>query len=219
MLIKLLIIFLPWPIKKLFLSFFYGYTIHPKAKIGFSYVYPDKLIMGDNSFIGHLNVIKGLSLLHMENDAIINRLNWITGHPLNCKKYFLSELDRKPELHLAAHSAITNRHLIDCTNTVNIGQYSIVAGFRSQILTHTINFDNSTQSSAPISIGEYCFIGTGSIVLKGSKVPNYSIVGALSLVNKSFDQEWCLYAGTPARKVKLIDRSLPWFHRPQGRTM
>lgn len=218
MLAKFALLFVPWHLRRRLLCYFYKYEIHPTAHIGFSWIYPDRLFMGELTSIGHLNVVKGLHVLRMSKSSLINRLNWITGQPLGCNINFANEPGRCPELRLEEHSAITNRHLIDCTNLVHIGRYSIVAGFRSQILTHGIDFEKSAQSSAPVSIGEYCFIGTASVLLKGARIPDYCVVGAMSLVNKSFDEEQSLYAGVPACRIKSVDLSMNWFHRDIGTT-
>ena len=114
------------------------------------------------------------------------------------------------------HSAITNRHIIDCTNAVHIGKFSTVAGFRSQILTHSIDLEACRQSSAPVTIGDYCFVGTDCVLLGGSSLPNYSILGAKSLLNTSQQQEYYLYAGVPAKPVKELDRDFGYFSRTTG---
>ena len=53
-----------------------------------------------------------------------------------------------------------------------------------------------------IFIGDKVWIGMRSIILKGSKISNGSVVGAMSLVNKSFDEENILIAGVPAKKIR-----------------
>ena len=63
--LKLLVIFLPWKLKRLCLNYFWKYQIHPKAHIGFSFIYPKKLIMEEGAQIGHLNVAIHLSLIHI----------------------------------------------------------------------------------------------------------------------------------------------------------
>jgi hypothetical protein len=41
-----------------------------------------------------------------------------------------------------------------------------------------------------------------SIKIKGTTLPNRSIVACLSLINKKYDEENAILAGTPARLVK-----------------
>lgn len=217
-LLKALLLLIPWIVRRHLLILFFNYEIHPSARIGFSWVFPDKLFMGENSSIGHLNVVKGLSSLVLKDHALINRLNWITGHPIGCKLYFKCNKNRSPDLEIGEHAAITNRHLIDCTDRIEIGKYSIIAGFRSQLLTHGIDFSESAQKSSPIKIGQYCFIGTSSVLLKGTVIPDFSVVGAMSLVNKKHSEEWTLYAGVPAVNKATLDSSLAWFKRSVGTT-
>lgn len=45
------------------------------------------------------------------------------------------------------------------------------------------------------------------MILKGAYIPNNSIVGAMSLVNKAFDEQNIMLAGTPAR---IINHDVSW---------
>jgi acetyltransferase-like isoleucine patch superfamily enzyme len=69
-----------------------------------------------------------------------------------------------------------------------------------------IILDNVTKEiiNAPedIFIGDNVWIGMRSMILKGSHIPNGSIIGAMSLVNKKFEQENILIAGVPARQIR-----------------
>ncbi len=147
---------------------------------------------------------------------MVGRGNWITGFPLGPSEHFANEKDRRPELIIGAHSAITHRHLIDCTNRITIGKFTTFAGFQSQMLTHTIDLAINRQTSAPISIGDYCFIGTNSVLLGGSVVPDYCVVGAKSLVNKAFSDTHQLYGGVPARAVQKLPEDYAYFRRTTG---
>src|SRR6185369_2821609 len=123
---------------------------------------------------------------------------------------------RSPQLIVEEHAAITHRHLIDCTHRVEIGRFSTLAGFQSQILSHSIDLEHCRQSSAPVRIGDYCFVGTNSVILGGSTLPSHSVLGAKSLLNKVYENEYSLYAGVPARELKKLDRNLPYFTRAIG---
>ncbi|MES2307883.1 MAG: acyltransferase [Verrucomicrobiota bacterium] len=214
-LFRILVSLLPWPIRKFFLIHLYGFEIHPSASIGWAWVFPKKLRMGPGSRIDHGTVIKGVDEVVLEENASIGRLNWITGEPLNSKS-FSYNMNRRPKLVLKRESAITNRHLIDCTDTIKIREYSIVAGFRSQLLTHSIDLHKSVQDCRPIEIGAYCFVGTGVIVLGGSRLPDYCVLGAGSLLNHFQEETYSLYAGVPAKPIKKLDPHLEFFHRNKG---
>jgi len=216
--LSLIVLIFPWFIRKKIYTKIFKYTILNNARIGLSWIYVKKLHMEEYSYIGHLNVCKGIDSLKMGQHSFIGNLNWITGFPSDIldSLHFKTEKERKPQLILEKHSAITSRHIIDCTNTIIIGEFTTIAGLGSQILTHSIDVENSTQSSASVIIGKYCFIGTNCVFLKGSKVPDYSVVGAKTLVNKALNEEYSLYGGVPVRKIKEMDKDNKYFNRIEG---
>ncbi len=215
-LLAALLLLLPWRLRRLALSKIFGYKIHPTARIGLSLVCPEHLEMDAGAFIGNLTVCKGISLLKMGERSIIANLNWISGFPESDRTFFSGDAGRRPELILGAEAAVTNRHFIDCTNSVQIGKFSTFAGARSQILTHSIDLYECRQSSKPIVIGEYCFVGTGCILLGGSMLPDYSVLGANSLLNKHYSEPYFLYAGNPARAIKPLPKEMAYFKRLTG---
>jgi len=160
---------LPRRMKILALRRFFGFAVDRSARIGFSLVLPRRLTMGRNSKIGHLTVIKGVSEVVLGDSASIGNLNWVSGLPLETNSSaFADQPTRRAQLLIGDHAAVTNRHLVDCTDAVTVGRFATLAGFRSQILTHSISLAESRQRCRPVVIGEYTFVGTGSIILPGS---------------------------------------------------
>lgn len=216
---KILLLFtllLPWFLRRRVLIWLCGYRLHSTSRIGLSWVFPKMLILEEHATIGSLNVCKGLSLLHMKACSTIGRGNWITGFPSGSERHFVHQPDREPKLVMEEHSAITHRHLIDCTHSVRIGKFATFAGFNSQILSHSIDLELCRQSSAPITIGAYCFVGTNCVLLGGCALPDYSVLGAKSLLNRAYDETHNLYAGVPARPLKKLSPDLPYFARSAG---
>jgi acetyltransferase-like isoleucine patch superfamily enzyme len=215
-------VLLPWKIRRPFLEQQFGFQIHPTARIGIAWILPSRLIMEENTTIGHLTVVKNLDLLHLKAHATIGRGNWITGFPLGQRqsgsdsRHFSSETDRRPELVMGEHSAITHRHLFDCTSAITVGAFTTVAGFQSQFISHTINIKENRQTSRPISIGDYCFVGSNSVLLGGAALPNYCVLGAKSLLNKTYKQTHRLYGGVPARELSVLSPDCGYFNRRQG---
>lgn len=207
---------LPWSLRRRLLEKRFGYSLHPTSRIGLAWIFPQRLVMEAHTSIGDLSVCKNIALLHLHEHATIGRGNWITGFPLGRSRHFAHETDRRPELIVGAHSAITHRHLIDCTNSVTIGGFTTFAGFRSQILTHTIDLAANRQSSAPVRIGDRCFVGTDSVLLGGSVLPDFCVLGAKSLLNKAQTQTHTLYGGVPARPLQELPRDLAYFERKEG---
>lgn len=215
--INLFVILLPWFLKKKVLRSFYKYEIHDKSYIGIAYVFPKKLEMEEGAVIGHLNVAINLDYMYLGKNATIGRNNWITGFPTGTdSKHFAHQRDRRSELILGEESAITKKHHIDCTNSIIIGKYVTIAGYSSQLLTHSIDIYEGRQNSKSIFIGDYCFISTSVIILGGSSLPSYSVLGAGSILNKSFEKKYSLYAGTPAKLVKPLPIEAKYFTREKG---
>lgn len=216
LLLQLTIAVMPWPLRRRLLGWLYGYELHPTSRIGMAWVYPKQLVMKAHSRIGHLTVCKGMQLIALDEHASIGRLNWISAYPLGLGPHFSHLVARKPQLSLGEHAAITNRHIVDCTEEIRIGPFATVAGFRSQLLTHSIDLLQSRQDAKPIDIGRYCFIGTSCVVLGGTSMPDYSVAGAYALLNKAYEEPYRLYAGVPAKPMGPLDPNMKYFCRTAG---
>jgi len=209
---------LPWFLRRRILQVLCGFAIDKTAYISrLALILPTRLEMGPKAFIGALTVCKGLDLLRVEEYAFIGPLNWITAFPLGTTSpHFVPDPDRKARLIVARHAAITSRHIIDCTDEVEIGAFTTFAGFRSQILTHSIDLNESRQRCKPVRIGHHCFVGTGSVLLGGSGLPDCSALGAHSLLTDRYEAPGYLYGGVPAKPIKPIDPEAKYFSRTTG---
>ena len=58
----LISILLPWKMRRAFLEQQFGFQIHPTARIGIAWILPSRLIMEENTAIGHLTVAKAWTL-------------------------------------------------------------------------------------------------------------------------------------------------------------
>ena len=56
--------------------------------------------------------------------------------------------------------------------------------------------------SVSIDIGDHVWIGTGVTILKGTSIAENCMVGAASLLCKSYTNPHCVIAGVPAKEVK-----------------
>lgn len=217
LLLKIVTFLLPWPLRRRALEHWFGYEIHPEARIGLAWVFPRKLIMEAATRIDHFTVAINLDLIHLGAKATIGRNNWITGFPTKTgSPHFQHQPERRAELFLGESADITKKHHLDCTNSIKIGRFTTIAGYDSQFLTHSIDVTEGRQDSAPIRIGEYSFIGTNVVVLGGAVLPSYSVLGAKSLLNKPHSEEWTLYGGVPAKAVSPIPKSAKYFTRANG---
>ena len=215
-LFRLLIVLLPWALRRRVLVHGYGYVIHPTARIGLSWVFPRHLVLAEYARIGHLNVVINLDRVELGAHACVERSNWITGFPRDNPRHFFRQADREAVCVLGAHSAITKRHHLDCTDRIEIGAFTTLSGYASQLLTHTVNIVTNRQECAPIRIGDYCFVGTAVVVLPGARLPDRSVLGAKALLNKTHEAPGWLYAGVPAEPVKVLPADAAYFHRTNG---
>jgi acetyltransferase-like isoleucine patch superfamily enzyme len=69
------------------------------------------------------------------------------------------------------------------------------------------NIWEHAQPESPIIIEDYCWIGANSVVLPQVHLGKHTIVGAGSIVTKSFPEGYCVIAGNPARKIKDLDKN------------
>ena len=217
LLVQIIIVIFPWVISRKLLIFFYKYELHPLSHIGFAWIFPKVLIMKEGAKIDHFTVAVHLDKIELNELSSIGRSNWITGFSSSAtSRHFQHQSTRCSELFLGVHSSITKNHHIDCTSPVLIGKFVTIAGYHSQILTHSIDLFQNRQNSNSIIIDDYTFVGTNCVILGGAKLPAYSVLGAKSLLNKNYSEQWKLYAGVPAIPVKNISREAKYFVREQG---
>lgn len=217
--INVFVCLLPWKIKRMILTTFYGYKIDKSAKIGFSYIFPKSLEMEANTVIRNLCVCINIDKLKLGRNSRIGRGNWITGFPTRIKSPFFShQRNRKAEFIIGNDTLILRNHHFDCTNRIEIGNYTTIAGYESQFLTHSIDIHRNRQDSYPIQIGDYCFIGTRNIILGGSKIPSKSVTGAGAVVTKDLSTygEFSLFGGIPAKFIKDLSSDDLYFQRKNG---
>lgn len=216
-LLKALLVLLPWRIRRLALIKLFGYDLHPKSRIGFSYIYPDHLVMHEGASIASLVIAVHVENMELSEYSSIGRGSWVTGVPKSERsKRYLHQPGRVSKLYLGTHSDVVKNHHLDCTHSIIIGNFTIIAGYQSQFLTHSVNLEKCIQDSNPIEIGDYCFVGTNSVVLGGAFLPSKCVLGAKSLLNKNFQSEYMMYGGVPAKPVVEIPESSLFFHRKSG---
>ena len=218
--LRILTFFLVGPLvgsagRRALLRHLWGYDVHPSASIGLSLIDSSVASFGPRCRVGHFSIIRNLEELVLAQDARVGTFNWIYG--ARGTRHFKQERERRSALILQEGASVTSRHLIDCTDTVEIGAFSTVAGFRTQILTHAIDITRCRQSCEPVRIGSYCFVGTGCIILKGSAFPERSVLSAGSVFAGKGEGAWHLYRGNPAKAVRTISEDSGYMLRTEPR--
>ena len=214
--IQLVLLPLPWAVRRPLLNLMRGWKLDPGCVIGKSIVVADRVELAEGAMIGHLTMIKGLSCLKLSDSARLGNLNWVTAVPQGNDVHFSHLADRDPSLVIEQHAAVTHRHLIDCTAGVRIGAFSTIAGWHSQIISHSFDFRSARQDARPVVVGERCFVGSRSILLKGCHLPDRSILGAASVYDAQDQAPLGLYRGNPARREAELPPDLAYFTRTSG---
>lgn len=86
---------------------------------------------------------------------------------------------------------------------ISIGKGTYIAQNVGIITTnHNVYNLDEHLSGRDVVIGKSCWIGLNSIILPGVVLGDNTIVGAGSVVTKSFEEGNCIIVGNPARKIK-----------------
>lgn len=115
-------------------------------------------------------------------------------------------------VHIACLSTIIGKGKVTISDFANISSrvaiYSSSDDFSGETLTNpTIPDKYKNVRSEPVYIGKHVVIGTGSVILPGVKLNDGVAVGALSLVDKSFEKD-IIIAGIPAKKIKKRKKNI-----------
>lgn len=186
---------LPNFIKIFFYRTFFKWKIGSGVKIGFSILNGQRVTIGNNVKIGHLNQISGLKELTLEDSSSIGHLNTIkSGSTKRESIFFCGE-----------NTSITSRHFIDSTGEVKIGRSVIVAGIHSQIWSHGLNTTTGDLYSDSVIVDNGCYVGSGCILLPGSYVMPQCVIGAGTTITKNFKSEpRALIVGSSAKIKKIL---------------
>jgi len=91
---------------------------------------------------------------------------------------------------------------------VTIGNHVTIApdvAFVTHDASANFYLENVSDIYGKINIGNYVFIGMGSIILPGVTIADHTIIAAGSVVTKSFLVEGGVIGGNPAKKIGTIE--------------
>jgi acetyltransferase-like isoleucine patch superfamily enzyme len=97
---------------------------------------------------------------------------------------------------------------IDASNGISIGDYTNIGPNVGIIsINHNKIDNNAYEISSPIIIGKFCWIGMNAVILPGVVLGDHTIVGAGSIVTKSFPEGYQVIAGNPAQIINKLDKN------------
>jgi acetyltransferase-like isoleucine patch superfamily enzyme len=208
-----------FPVKyiRLLLNFL-GCKIGKKVTVGFNFIYVNNLILDDNSFIRSFNFIN-IENLTMKERSYINYFNIIKG-PLDVllnKKAAIGKRNQitrgrkgvvygKAILSLGILSKITSNHFLDLTRSISFGDYSTLAGVRSQLWTHGyVHADRGPERfrvDGEITFGDNVYIGSNSFSNPGIKVSDRIHIGGNSSISKDLTESG-MYVNQGLRYINI----------------
>jgi acetyltransferase-like isoleucine patch superfamily enzyme len=200
----LIAVVVPLPIK-LIVYRFIGWSIGKNVKIGFSYIDCDHCVLEDNVKIGNFNIIRRLTLFHLGDSSCIKNFNQF---------FFSGDKAQSPswcgKIILEKKVMIMSHHFIDAGGSVSVGRNTTIGGRDSHIWSHGFGYVGNTIKKErlryEVNIGKNVLVGARATIL-GCSIPDRAIVGAGSVVNKSFPSEKypILIAGNPATVKKRYE--------------
>lgn len=157
--------------------------------------------LGHDSFIRHFNMFSGDFDLELESGSSIGNLNRFK----NSQMFLEYEV---PKFSIGTDSNITSMHYFDMTDSISIGNNSVVGGSYSQFWTHGfrhLDFGNTrVRIDAKISIGSGVYLGSKVILNPGVKITDMVSVGAGAVVGKSLLKDG-LYVTQNLRFINASD--------------
>ena len=204
---------LPGPLKRPLYRALFGYRIARGVRIGLVLLDAERVDLGEGTAIGHLNLITRVGHLVTGRQARIGALNIIRGgQRVRLGDYAevmrLNVLNAIPDhdcttspvsvLEIGDGAVVVSGHRIDFTDRVTLGRNVIVGGRNSSLWTH------NRQQTAPIEIGDFCYLGSEVRLAPGARLPERSILGLGSVLTGAIDTPGSLVGGMPARVLRPL---------------
>jgi acetyltransferase-like isoleucine patch superfamily enzyme len=156
---------------------------------------------GSNVIIGNAVRIRYPELVEIGEDCIIDDFTYIS-----------TALEMEPRVHISAGCKLIGGP----RSRVVFGEYSTLApgvvlsagsdDYTDGIATPFVPLEFKGDAQiGEIRLGRHCIVGANSVVLPNVAFGDGAAVGALSLVKHDLP-EWTLWAGVPARQIKVRDR-------------
>jgi acetyltransferase-like isoleucine patch superfamily enzyme len=220
---------LPNPIKKGALRLLFGYRFGPGVRIGLSLMDAASVDLAEGTHVGHFNLITRVGRLETGRLCRIGTLNIIRGgERISLGDYSevmrLNVLNAIPDhdcttepesvLEVGAGTVVTSGHRIDFTDKVTLGKNVIIGGRNSSLWTH------NRQETAPIEIGDFCYLGSEVRLAPGAKLPDECLLAIGSVLAGEIKEPRSLVAGVPAKVVRpLNDKDLARIRRKTRKDM
>lgn len=180
--------------------------------------------------LAHIKRIKTYDKKYLKGKHFSGRMNglcsigwkWIVWNKKGCKKMHVNQNVKWP---CSPRITVINPQNIefdpdDLNNFQGFGNYyqaigRIIIGKGTYIApnvglitsNHTIGDIDNHDDPKNIILGKKCWIGMNSMILPGVVLGDNTVVGAGSVVTKSFEEGNCVIAGNPAKIINIIEKN------------
>ena len=204
---------LPGLLKRPLYRLLFGYRIGRRVRIGLVLLDAISVDLGDGTEIGHFNAVTRVGVFRAGRETRIGSFNLFRGGDLVSLGDYatvmrFNVLNAIPDhdcttepvsvLELGAGAIVVSGHRIDFTDRVTIGRNVIVGGRNSSFWTH------NRQQTAPIVIGDFCYLGSEIRIAPGSRLPARCILGLGAVLSGRIETPGSLVGGVPARVLRPL---------------
>lgn len=159
---------------------------------------------GKNSFLGPgytiQPVLKGVIL---GDNVVVARNAWFT----------ISKESKGAQIIIGDGTSIGRNVVMSACKKISIGKKCLIS-YNVSFLDHEHHLfdvnsspcDGGVSKESEIIIEDNCFIGAHSFIMKGVYLGRHCVVGANSVVNKSFP-DYSVVAGSPAKLIQTLNGS------------
>lgn len=162
-----------------------------------------------------------LSIFHPEFVEIGNDTNIMLNARLDCWPSY-EGVKLSPRLVIGDRTQVGLNFTAICSDSLLIGDdVLIAAGVMVTTQNHGMDpespksYQRQPLSSAPVHIGNGCWIGERAVILPGVTIGDKCIIGANSVVNRDIPA-YSIAAGIPARVVKVWDFEQHCWRKPDA---
>lgn len=175
------------------------HRIGRNSKIGIClFVNVKKISIDENVRIGSLNSFRNLEHLRLCSNTSIGNLNWLSASSI------LIENGGNGSIEMKKSSVITNRHYLDLSGGLILGERSALWGVRSTLMTHGIEIESWLQKTKITEIGDDVVIGSNAVICPGTKISHGSFFGMGCLISGNYLSPNNLYLNKKAISVRNI---------------
>jgi acetyltransferase-like isoleucine patch superfamily enzyme len=165
--------------------------------------------LGSRSVVMLPRRVQGARGIRIGSDVVIQSHSWIGAF------HGWGEATYTPSIVVADHARIGRHAMITAVEEVSIGEGCLLSE-HVFISDHTHGAvpgavpptRQPLSRRGPVRIGRHCFIGIRACIMGGVTLGDYCVVGANSVVTRSFPAG-SVVAGAPARLLKTLDLPQP----------